>query len=123
MITKLDLRVAQAIGYTLRPTSAFAALAITTTGLPRGAIANFYSQTLQAGGGIPFYGWSVIAGALPGGLALDPFTGVISGHPSAVGTFNFTVRLRDYDAATAPVTRAFSITIEATPFTTIQTLE
>ena len=115
-ITKLDLLVAQAIGYTLRETSAFAPLAIDTAGLPRGAVASYYAQTLQASGGIPFYKWTVISGALPGGLALDSFTGVIAGNPTAVGTFNFTIELRDYDPQTAPVTQSLSLRIEATPF-------
>lgn len=115
-ITKLDLLVAQAIGYTLRPTSAFAPLAIGTTGLPRGAVASYYAQTLSGSGGIPFYKWSVISGSLPGGLALDSFTGAISGNPTAVGTFTFTVELRDYDTQTTPVTRALTLRIEATPF-------
>ena len=114
-ITKLDLLVAQAIGYTLRPTSAFAPLAIDTAGLPRGAVADYYAQTLRASGGIPFYKWTVASGALPGGLALDSFTGAITGNPTAVGTFNFTVELRDYDTQTTPVTRSLQIRIEATP--------
>ena len=115
-ITKLDLLVAQAIGYTLRPTSAFAPLAIATTGLPRGAVASYYAQTLQASGGIPFYKWTVTSGALPGGLALDSFTGAITGNPAAVGTFNFTVELRDYDTQTTPITWSTQIRIEAIPF-------
>jgi hypothetical protein len=114
-ITKLDLLVAQAIGYTLRPTSAFIPVTIDTTALPRGALGEFYSQTLAAGGGIPFYEWTLSAGALPGGLTLDSFTGEIRGTPLATGTFNFTVRLRDYDSTTTPETRALSIRIEATP--------
>ena len=114
-ITKLDLLVAQAIGYTLRPTSAFAALAIGTNSLPRGALGDYYLQTLRASGGIPFYEWTVSAGALPGGLTLDSFDGTIRGHPTTTGTFNFTVRLRDYDSASTPVTRALSIRVEATP--------
>ena len=115
-ITKLDLLVAQAIGYTLRATSAFAPLAIDTTGLPRGAVASCYSQTLRASGGIPFYKWSVVSGALPGGLALDSFTGTIAGNPTAVGTSAFDVELRDYDTQTPPVTQSLQIRVEAIPF-------
>ena len=115
LITKLDLLVAQAIGYTLRATSPFAPLAIGTTALPRGAVGDYYSQMLAATGGIPFYEWAITSGALPGGLTLDSFTGAIRGNPTVTGTFNFTVRLRDYDTATTPVTRMLSIRVEATP--------
>src|SRR4029078_9736742 len=114
-ITKLDLLVAQAIGYTLRPTSAFTPLAIDTIALPRGTSGEFYSQTLAASGGIPFYEWTLSAGVLPAGLTLDSFTGEIRGTPKATGTFDFTVRLRDYDDNTTPLTRALSIRVEATP--------
>ncbi len=115
-ITKLDLLVAQAIGYTLRATSAFAPLYFETTALPRGAVNDYYSQTLTGSGGVPSYEWTVIAGALPGGLTLDSFTGEIRGMPAATGTFNFTVQLRDYDPQTTPEEVNLSIRIEATPF-------
>lgn len=42
----------------------------------------------------PFF--DIIAGALPAGLSLAFDTGIISGTPTAFGTFNFTVRLRDF---------------------------
>ena len=45
------------------------------------------------------YSWSVVAGGLPGGMNLNPTSGVISGAPSTSGTFNFTVR-----ASTGPAT-------------------
>ncbi len=38
---------------------------------------------------------SIIAGTLPTGLTLNGSTGVISGTPSAAGTYNFTIRIVD----------------------------
>lgn len=72
---------------------------ITTTSLPSATIGVPYSATLTAIGGVPAsppppYKWSVIAGALPTGLNLDIF-GNITGTPSALGTFNFTVQAVD----------------------------
>lgn len=36
--------------------------------------------------------YRIVAGSLPAGLVLDSISGVVSGIPSAVGTFNFTLR-------------------------------
>jgi len=49
-----------------------------------------YSQSLTATGGVAPYAFAVTAGALPSGLALSP-EGLVSGTPTAVGTFLFTV--------------------------------
>lgn len=45
-----------------------------------------YSFTMTATGGFPPYTWSIVAGALPAGLALNPVTGVIDGTPTEQGT-------------------------------------
>jgi hypothetical protein len=72
-----------------------------------------YSQTLAATGGDGALVWSLDSGALPTGLSLSG-AGVISGTPSAAGTFNFTVRVADSDGVTGPTdedTQALSIVI------------
>jgi hypothetical protein len=78
-----------------------------------------YSQSLTAGGGTPPYTWTIVAGAgnLPSGLALNPATGQISGTPSATGTSNFTIQVKDTDQLSA--TKSFSITINQVPALTI----
>ena len=113
LVTKLDLLALQAIGYRLRQTSAFVPLSILTRRLPRGVVSGEYLATLRAKGGIPFYDWTVESGALPVGLSLNSFTGAISGTPNQVGTFNFTVRVRDYQEGTPGVSLPMSITLHA----------
>ncbi|MHC4714392.1 MAG: putative Ig domain-containing protein, partial [Planctomycetota bacterium] len=88
-------------------------LVITTAALPDGQIGVAYSQTLGAAGGIPPYSWSIIAGALPTGLALNAATGEISGTPTTDGTFNFTVQVDDAQVPADTATQALSITIPA----------
>jgi FtsP/CotA-like multicopper oxidase with cupredoxin domain len=82
---------------------------ITTSTLPNGRLLRAYSQTLAATGGWTPYTWAISAGALPRGLSLNTATGVISGRPSRLGTFSFTVKLTDSVGATT--TKALSITV------------
>ena len=68
---------------------------ITPATLPSGSTGAAYSQTLTATGcATPTLSWQVTSGALPDGLTLAEGTGIISGPPTAVGTFNFTVTLQ-----------------------------
>jgi hypothetical protein len=62
---------------------------ITTTTLPDGEIEISYSQCLSATGSMPIT-WSIESGSLPNALSLSG--DVISGTPSAGGTFVFTVK-------------------------------
>ena len=79
----------------------FIAPLVTTTSVPAGTVGTAYNQTLVATSGTAPFIWSVVlgSGALPDGLTLDPNTGVISGTPTATGTFNFTVRVTDVNGA------------------------
>jgi hypothetical protein len=97
LISKADLLCAQALGYKLREVSALAPLTLLSEKLPSGTVSAKYSKRLRAMGGIPFYHWELVSGALPDGLSLDSFTGQISGTPRKAGTFDFTVQVRDYD--------------------------
>jgi hypothetical protein len=96
-----------------------APLTIATTTAPDGAATVPYSATLSGAGGILPYAWSISSGALPPGLSIDANTGAISGTPTALGTYNFTVRLGDGSSPVQAVTRSLSITIGATITSTI----
>ncbi|MDB5274065.1 MAG: peptidase [Chitinophagaceae bacterium] len=109
LISKVNLLVLQAVGYTLRTTSAFVPVSITTTSLPNGNKTTAYNQTIVANGGVPFYNFTVLSGTLPTGLSLNSFTGAITGTPTTNGTSNFTIRVTEYDNTYAD--KAFSITI------------
>ncbi|WP_421405413.1 putative Ig domain-containing protein [Agrobacterium fabrum] len=62
--------------------------------LPAGILNNAYSQTVVATGGTAAYTYGVTAGALPSGLTLST-AGVLSGTPTAIGSFNFTITATD----------------------------
>jgi WD40 repeat protein len=91
-----------------------APLNITTTLLPTGTINVGYPLTTLAasGGTTPYQLWSITTGALPAGLSLNASTGAITGTPTSVGTFSFTVQVSDSSNPTAmTATKAISITI------------
>ena len=54
-----------------------------------------YSQQLRAAAGTPPYVWSLTSGAMPDGITLDSSGGSLSGTPTVVGSFGFTLRVVD----------------------------
>ena len=88
--------------------------AITTASLPNGTLASPYSATLTGQGAAPL-SWSVSSGALPDGLSLNAASGLISGTPTRLATFSFTIRLSDGNQPTLSVTQDYAITIGAPP--------
>ncbi len=77
--------------------------------LPNGTISTAYTQQLTATGGTGAVGWSITAGALPGGLILGPTSGAITGTPTAAGAFTFTVTATDSQSQTGA--RSYSLLI------------
>ena len=71
-----------------------------------------FSQTLTATNGTGAKTFSVSSGALPTGLTLNTTTGVISGTPSATGTFNFDITATDTVGGIATVSYAVVINPE-----------
>ena len=84
---------------------------ITTTSLPHAIVNESYSVSLAAVDGAAPLRWSVVAGAIPPGLSLDPASGVLSGTPqdSALGTFRFTISVTDSWTPAQTAIRAFTI--------------
>lgn len=82
-------------------------ISITTASLPDAITGQGYSFALQTAGGVAPLSWSVASGSLPAGLALDPFTGVISGAAVAPGSVTITIRVRD--AAQNTAERTFTL--------------
>jgi hypothetical protein len=87
---------------------------ITSTSLADGTQGVAYSQTIAATGATPRT-WSVVAGALPPGLALNASTGAITGTPTVPGGYPFTVRLSN---AVGAVELQLSIRVLASGTTT-----
>jgi hypothetical protein len=68
---------------------------ILTPSLPAARTGDTYVAVLQANLGTPPYHWSLSAGLLCSGLALDPDTGIISGAATGSGDCTFTIRATD----------------------------
>jgi hypothetical protein len=111
------LRVENNDGLAVRSTTAL----LTVSDSPTWNTAAGSLGSLAAGGTASFtvsatsdstIAYSIVSGALPGGLSLNSSTGAITGTESgatAETTYNFTIRATDAEAQTAD--RAFSITV------------
>jgi hypothetical protein len=86
-----------------------ALLTITSASFHAGEVGIAYAPvTLQAGGGVPPYTWTISAGALPGGLQAAS-AGSVSGTPTVASTFAFTVHVADTASGTAIVNRSITV--------------
>ena len=72
-----------------------AAPSLANPALPTGDAEVAYRAQLVVSGGAAPFAWSIPTGNLPAGVTLDAATGVLSGTPSAGGSFPFTVRVVD----------------------------
>lgn len=83
------------------------AFTVSPASVPNGTAGSMYSQNLSQTGALGAPNYAITAGALPPGLTLSA-AGVISGTPTATGTFNFTVTVNDNSGCSG--SRAYSIT-------------
>lgn len=82
---------------------------VTVDALQNGKVNELFPERPTVSGGNTPYLANITEGALPNGLALAPSTGLLSGVPSKVGMFNFTVSANDADSKTA--SKAFTINV------------
>jgi photosystem II stability/assembly factor-like uncharacterized protein len=68
---------------------------ITTENLPSGVVGEFYSTTLETGGGTPPVAWEIVSGEFPEGMTFNETTGEISGTPLGVGYYEITIKATD----------------------------
>ncbi len=75
-------------------------IGFTLAALPQSVNAAPYNQPLQVSGGSAPYAFRLASGALPAGLTLEA-TGMLSGTPTAAGTYAFAVEVSDANGFTA----------------------
>jgi len=85
-------------------------IVVTPGTLPDPSAGTAYSQALSASGGVGPYAFTISAGAPPTGLTLSG-AGTLSGTPTAVGTFNFTVTATDANGQAG--SQPYSVTVGA----------
>jgi hypothetical protein len=85
-------------------------ISITPAALPPGSVGQAYSQQLTGSGGTAPYTFTLISGALPGGVTLSS-AGLLSGVPAAgtAGTYDITIRVTDSNGCARDVTFALLI--------------
>ncbi len=82
-----------------------------STTLTAGTVASPYAGvTFVATGGTSPYTYAVVSGSLPAGMTLSAAR-ILSGTPTAGGTFSFTVQATDHNSLSA--TQTYSLTIAA----------
>jgi len=98
--------------YTLAVSAPTVVVDPTTLPAATGGVA--YSQTITASGGSGTYTFSLSSGALPTGMSFNS-AGLLSGTPTAAGTFNITVQATDGNGFTG--SRSYSLVVNAPTIT------
>jgi len=95
-----------------------APVSITTQSLFPATVGQPYVQAFAAANGVTPYAWTIVSGATAltaEGLTLNSSSGVevLSGTPTAVGTFAFTIQVTDASVPHGAAQQTFSITVSA----------
>jgi len=117
LLTKFDLLAISAAGYPLRDVTALAPLEVSYPGLADLEIVVDAPVEVEpvVSGGIPPLRFVLRSGRWPRGVAIDSFTGRISGTPTETGRFDAVIEVRDHDeSGSAPVV-AVPVVLEVAP--------
>jgi len=87
---------------------------VTTTTVPNAVFNLPYTLTLAATGGTGAYSWSLASGTLPPGITLSG-GGTLSGTPTGLGQFAFTVRAADAAGHSGTVALAIAVADSRVP--------
>lgn len=91
---------------------------LTSTASTVTQVGQSYSQTNVASFGTPGYSYAVTAGSVPAGTTLNTSTGTVSGTPTTVGAFSYTVTATDSNGVPQTASQVISGTM-APPVLTI----
>jgi large repetitive protein len=94
-------------------------IAVTPAALPAASAGAAYSAALAGSGAVAPYSFTLSSGTLPAGVTLAA-TGLLSGTPTASGSFPFTVTVRDANGQTGTASLTLDVgvpTIAITPAT------
>ncbi len=94
---------------------------VTPATLPDAILGAPYTLTLEAAGGLSPYTWSALGRPLPAGLNLSA-SGVISGTPTGIGGFSFTIQVSDSFSPVQQQSRTFSLVVSTAVTITTTTL-
>lgn len=87
-------------------------VSIVTTTLASARVGTPYSQVIEAEGGNPPYRWTRAGGSLPPGLSFSA-DGVVSGNPTAAGSFAFRIEVQDEFGSLD--SRGFTLDVDSAP--------
>lgn len=86
-----------------------------SSALPSATVGASYNSTLNVSGGSAPYSFSLASGELPSGLLLGSATGIISGTPTASGSFTFAILVSDSKALSTR--QSLQIVVASAPVT------
>jgi CSLREA domain-containing protein len=107
------LPITSSYSLTTSPTAGFDVTSLTLTlspTLPNAAMGMPYSQTISASDGTAPYSYSISAGAPPAGLSLST-SGVLSGTPTAAGSFSFTVTATESSNSSITGSQSYTLAV------------